>query len=140
MSENTPGARPVTGAGKGFYCTATAHRTRSGTLLRDLASFSKPFFIASGKVRRTCLLGTPRPPWGVVPQVRGYAVVRSCIKQAAGGDRGGESYPRSFEADMSVIFARSVPFAAGPRSPVTETDADVIFQNIAGPGKTAARR
>jgi len=51
MSENTPGTRPVTGTAKGFYCTAT------GTLLRHMASFSKPFFIPSGKVWRTCLLG-----------------------------------------------------------------------------------
>ena len=58
MSENAPGTRPVTGTGKGFYCTAIAHRTPSGTLLRHMASFSKPFFIPSGKVWRTCLLGT----------------------------------------------------------------------------------
>ena len=74
----------------------------------------------------------------MAPQVRGYAEARSCIKQAAGGDRGGESYPRSFEADMSVIFPWSAPFAAGQGSPAPKTDADVISQNI-GPGITAAR-
>lgn len=65
-------------------------------------------------------------------------MARSCIKQAAGGDRGDESYPRSLEADMSVIFPRPVPFAGGSCSPAPKTDADVIFQNI-GPGICAAR-
>jgi hypothetical protein len=75
----------------------------------------------------------------MAPQVRGYVVARYRTEQAAGGDRGEVSYSRSFEADMGVIFRRPAPFAAGPRSPALKTDADVIFQTIAGSGKAAAR-
>ena len=130
MSENTPGTRPVTGTGKGFYCTTTAHRTRSGTPLRHLASFSKPFFILSGKVWRTCLLGTATAT--VKHGTAGERLRRGQALHQAGRRRRPrrESLtPRSFEADMDVIFPRSVPFAAGPRAPAPKTDADVIFQN-----------
>ena len=54
------------------------------------------------------------------------------VPQAAGGDRGEESYPPSLETDMSVIFPRPVPFATGPRSSGLKTDADVIFRGMAG--------
>jgi len=40
----------------------------------------------------------------MAPQVGAYAVARSSIKQAAGTDSCEESYSRSFEADIGVIF------------------------------------
>src|SRR5215469_440612 len=94
MSENTPGIRPVTGTGKGFYCTASAHRTPSGTLLRHMASFSKPFFIPSGKVWRTCLLGTATA--AVRHGTAGERLRRGQVLDQAGrpgGGRGEESLP-----------------------------------------------
>src|SRR5262249_8252929 len=43
------GTRPVTGTGKGFYCTTTAHRKRSAPSYATWTSFSKPFSGSAGK-------------------------------------------------------------------------------------------
>src|SRR5215472_838383 len=102
MSENTPGTRPVTGTGKGFYCTATAHRTPSGTLLRHMTSFSKPFFIPSGKVWRTCLLVTATA--AMWHGTAGERLRRGQVLHQAGRRETTAARsltPRSFEADMS---------------------------------------
>lgn len=65
MSENTPGTRPVTGIGKGFYCMATAYGNLPAPLYAGAAMFSKPFFASSGRFGRSVSRAWLRPAvWG----------------------------------------------------------------------------